>query len=65
MNTHDIIDIGLGTVGSATCMELARRGRSVLGLDTLVGVVSKYGILIVEFANKPQLRGLDKHAAIL
>jgi sarcosine oxidase len=35
MNTYDFIVVGLGTVGSATCMELARRGHSVLGLDTL------------------------------
>ena len=33
MRTHDVIVVGLGTVGSATCRELARRGRSVLGLD--------------------------------
>lgn len=35
MNKYDYIIVGLGTVGSATCMELARRGHSVLGLDTL------------------------------
>jgi sarcosine oxidase len=35
MNQYDFIIVGLGTVGSATCMELARRGHSVLGLDTL------------------------------
>ncbi len=35
MNQYDFIIIGLGTAGSATCMELARRGHSVLGLDTL------------------------------
>lgn len=38
---------------------------SQVGLVTLVGVVSKNGILIVEFANKLQLKGLDKRAAIL
>lgn len=38
---------------------------SQVGLVTLVGLVSKNGILIVEFANKLQLRGLSKHAAIL
>jgi len=29
----DVIVVGLGTAGSATCMELARRGIAVLGLD--------------------------------
>ena len=34
MPTYDTIIVGLGTAGSATCMELARRGFRVLGLDT-------------------------------
>ena len=33
MNSYDVIIAGLGTVGSATAMELARRGHSVIGLD--------------------------------
>jgi sarcosine oxidase len=33
MNAYDVIITGLGTVGSATAMELARRGHSVIGLD--------------------------------
>lgn len=33
MPVYDVIVVGAGTVGSATCMELARRGLSVLGLD--------------------------------
>ena len=37
---------------------------SQVGLVTLVGVVSKNGILIVEFANKLQLRGRSKQEAI-
>ncbi|SEA47683.1 efflux RND transporter permease subunit [Microbulbifer marinus] len=35
-----------------------------VGLVTLIGVISKHGILIVEFANKLQQGGLDKRAAI-
>ncbi|SFF27169.1 multidrug efflux pump [Fontimonas thermophila] len=35
-----------------------------VGLVTLIGVISKHGILIVEFANKLQEQGLDKRAAI-
>ena len=33
MNSYDFIIVGLGTAGSATCMNLVRRGYSVLGLD--------------------------------
>ncbi len=38
---------------------------SQVGLITLVGLVSKNGILIVEFANQLQLEGNDKLAAII
>jgi len=37
---------------------------SQVGLVTLVGLVSKNGILIVEFANKLQLQGLPKQHAV-
>jgi multidrug efflux pump len=37
---------------------------SQVGLVTLVGIVSKNGILIVEFANKLQLQGLPKLDAV-
>jgi len=37
---------------------------SQVGLVTLVGLVSKNGILIVEFANKLQLSGLSKQDAV-
>ena len=37
---------------------------SQVGLVTLVGLISKNGILIVEFANKLQLTGLGKIAAV-
>ena len=37
---------------------------SQVGLVTLVGLVAKNGILIVEFANKLQLQGLAKLAAV-
>ena len=38
---------------------------SQIGLITLVGLVSKNGILIVEFANKLQERGSDKLHAVI
>ncbi len=38
---------------------------SQVGLITLVGLVSKNGILIVEFANKLQEEGMDKFKAVL
>jgi multidrug efflux pump len=38
---------------------------SQVGLITLVGLVSKNGILIVEFANKLQARGMDKLQAVI
>ncbi|MGH9144058.1 MAG: efflux RND transporter permease subunit, partial [Vicinamibacterales bacterium] len=37
---------------------------SQVGLITLVGLIAKNGILIVEFANKLQARGLSKMAAL-
>lgn len=33
MTHHDVIVVGLGTVGAAACKEMARRGLTVLGLD--------------------------------
>ena len=33
MSNYDFIIVGLGTAGSSTCMNLARRGYKVLGLD--------------------------------
>jgi multidrug efflux pump len=37
---------------------------SQVGLVTLVGLVAKNGILVVEFANKLQLRGMGKREAV-
>ena len=37
----------------------------LLGLLTLIGLISKHGILIVEFANQLARRGLDRREAVL
>ena len=36
-----------------------------IGLLTLIGLISKHGILIVEFANQLRKRGLDRREAVL
>jgi len=36
-----------------------------IGLLTLIGLISKHGILIVEFANKLVLQGMSRHDAVL
>ena len=36
-----------------------------IGLLTLVGLISKHGILMVDFANKAQMRGMSKLEAII
>jgi multidrug efflux pump len=38
---------------------------SQIGLVTLVGLITKHGILIVEFANQQQEAGLDRRAAVI
>ena len=37
---------------------------SQIGLVTLIGLISKHGILIVEFANQIRMRGLDRLQAV-
>ncbi len=36
-----------------------------IGLTTLIGLIAKHGILIVEFANQLQEKGVDKHEAAI
>ena len=38
---------------------------SQIGAVTLIGLISKHGILIVEFANQLRIQGLDKREAVL
>ncbi len=50
------LNLGLATINIYT----------QIGLVTLIGLISKHGILMVEFANKLQVEeGLDRNAAIL
>jgi multidrug efflux pump len=53
-------NIPFWTAGWTTTMNIY----SQVGLVTLVGLVSKNGILVVEFANKLQERGLPKLEAV-
>ncbi|ATG73876.1 efflux RND transporter permease subunit [Zobellella denitrificans] len=53
-------DLPYWTDGWTTTMNIYAQ----VGLVTLVGLIAKNGILIVEFANKLQERGLAKRAAI-
>jgi multidrug efflux pump len=38
---------------------------SQIGLVTLIGLITKHGILIVEFGNRRQEQGLDRRAAVI
>jgi multidrug efflux pump len=53
-------NMGFWTDGWTTTLNIY----SQVGLVTLVGLVSKNGILIVEFANKLQMQGLTKLEAV-
>jgi multidrug efflux pump len=55
MGNNPPINLGSGTINIYT----------QIGLVTLIGLIAKHGILMVEFANKLQeTQGLDKHTAI-
>jgi multidrug efflux pump len=55
MQNNTPVNLGSGTINIYT----------QIGLVTLIGLIAKHGILMVEFANKLQeTQGLDKHTAI-
>ncbi len=55
MQNNPPVNLGSGTINIYT----------QIGLVTLIGLIAKHGILMVEFANKLQeTQGLDKHTAI-
>ncbi len=65
MNVLAIISGILGSKGIEVFPGMSINIYTQVGLVTLVGVISKHGILIVEFANKLQIdKGLSKREAI-
>ncbi len=65
MNILAIVSGVLGAQGIEIFPGMSINIYTQVGLVTLVGVISKHGILIVEFANKLQLeKGLSKREAI-
>ncbi len=65
-----LISVPMSLVGALLFISLGIGGASIniytqVGLVTLMGLISKHGILMVEVANEGQDRGLSKHAAIV
>ena len=64
-----LVSVPMSICGALIFINLGVGGASLniyteVGLVTLIGLISKHGILIVEFANKLQLEGLSKRAAV-
>lgn len=63
-----IITVPLAIAGALLCLWLFGQTLNIfsqIGMIMLVGLVTKNGILIVEFANKRQLAGLSKTEAVI
>jgi len=65
-----LISVPLSIAGALIFIALGVGGASLniyteVGLVTLMGLISKHGILMVEVAKEEQERGLSKHAAIV
>jgi multidrug efflux pump len=64
-----LLAVPLAAFGAFLALKLSGHGSwniySQIGLVTLVGLIAKHGILIVEFANQLQERGSDKFNAVL
>ena len=64
-----LVTVPLSICGAMIFIFLGWKGASLniyseVGLVTLIGLISKHGILIVEFANKLQDQGLSKQQAV-
>lgn len=65
-----LISVPMAMAGALLFITMSIGGSSIniytqVGLVTLMGLISKHGILIAEFANKLMLQGMDKRAAII
>ncbi|MDH3442181.1 MAG: efflux RND transporter permease subunit, partial [Gammaproteobacteria bacterium] len=74
-----LISVPLAMFGALLCLFLINQGNAAgwwdvatswniytqIGAVTLIGLISKHGILIVEFANQLRGQGLEKRAAVL
>ena len=65
-----LISVPMATAGALFFISLGMWGASIniytqVGLVTLMGLISKHGILIAEFANKLMLQGYTKRQAIV
>src|SRR5487761_113672 len=64
-----LVSVPMSICGALIFISLGVGGASLniyteVGLVTLIGLISKHGILIVEFANELQLEGLSKREAV-
>lgn len=64
LNVLAIASSIMGAAGMAGFSGMSINIYTQVGLVTLVGVISKHGILIVEFANRLQDQGMNKREAI-
>ncbi len=63
-----LISVPAALLGALLALQYSGGSLSVysqIGLITLVGLITKHGILIVEFANQLQQRGMDLNSAVL
>lgn len=65
-----LISVPMSIAGALIFVSLGIKGATIniysqVGLVTLMGLISKHGILITEFANKLQLEGRSKREAII
>lgn len=63
-----MVSVPLSIAGALITLKLAGGTMNIyteIGLVTLIGLISKHGILIVEFANQQQQQGIDKLQAVL
>ena len=63
-----MITVPLAIAGAILCLWLFNQTLNIfseIGMITLIGLVTKNGILIVEFANKKRQLGLDKYNAVV